>query len=67
MTKLIKCGCCERKFKDEHSLAQHMADKHGKGKRPQTPERYPLRFDDADINAEYKPRQFSTGAREDDF
>ena len=42
--RAIECSRCDRRFKDEHALAQHVADYHKIGKRPQTPERYPYNF-----------------------
>ncbi len=62
-----KMGCaqCARKFKDEHGLAQHMADVHSVGRRPMAQERYPLHFED--VEGEYEPRQFPVGVKEDDF
>ena len=65
MNRSIPCVKCDRMFKDEHGLKQHMADAHKVGKRPRREERYPLRFDDADINAEYEPRQLATGCWEE--
>lgn len=65
MKRTIECPRCDRMFKDEHGLKQHLADAHSEGKRPRAPERYPLRFDDADVNAEYEPRQFRVGAYDD--
>ena len=65
MGRSICCPRCDRKFKEEHGLKQHLADFHGEGKRPRAPERYPLDF--SDLEGEYDPRQFPVGAREDDF
>lgn len=64
-----KCPQCDRMFKDEHGVKQHLADVHGTGKRPRAPERYPLNLGaaDADLEGEYEPRQFAVGARDDDF
>lgn len=65
MAKTIECPKCDRKFKDEHGLKQHLADFHKIGKRPRSPERYPFISDDLD--GEYEPRQFSVGTFEDDY
>ena len=63
----IQCSECERRFKDEHGLRQHMADFHKRGKRPRETERYPIYIDDADIQAEYEPHQFACNPSEEDF
>ena len=52
MNRTVECPRCDRLFKDEHGLKQHLADVHREGKRPRAPERYPLRFDDADDYAD---------------
>ena len=51
--RTVKCPRCDRLFKDEHGVKQHLADFHREGKRPRAPERYPLHLDDADVHAEY--------------
>lgn len=60
--RTVECSKCDRKFKSEHGLNQHMADYHKQGTRPTREERYPLDFDYCD---EYEPRQFSVGCWEE--
>lgn len=64
--RTVKCNKCDRMFKDQHGLKQHMADIHREGKRPRAEERYPLTFE-VSYSDEYEPRQFPAVAQEDDF